>query len=53
MIVILKMNPAEYGCKLPGFPTAPQVAKSRSDVVCSITGINYGVRPPESPNHYI
>jgi len=27
MIVMLKMNPAEYGCKLQGLPTAPQVAK--------------------------
>jgi len=43
MIVMLKMNPAEYGCKLQGFPTSPQVAKSRSDVVCLITGINCGV----------
>jgi hypothetical protein len=53
MIVMLMMNPAEYGCKLQGFPTVPQVAKSRSDVVCSVRGINCGVRPPESPNRYI
>jgi len=53
MIVMLKMNPAEYGCKLQGFPTAPRVANSRSDVVRLITGINCGVRPPESPNHNI
>jgi len=53
MIVMLKMNPAEYGCKLQGFHTAPQEAKSRSDVVCLITGMNCGVRPPESPNRYI
>jgi len=53
MIVMLRMNPAEYGCKLQGFPTAPQVAKSRSDVVCLIKGINRGVRPPESPNRFI
>jgi len=33
MIVMLKMNAAEYGCKLQGFPTAPQVAKSQSDDV--------------------
>jgi len=43
MIVMLKINPAEYGCKLQGFPTAPHVANSRSDVVCLITGINCGV----------
>jgi len=53
MIVMLKMNPTEYGCKLQGFPTAPQFAKSWSDVVCLVTGINCGVRPPESPNRYI
>jgi len=53
MIVMLIMNPAEYGCKLQGCPTAPQVAKSRSDVVYLITGMNCGVRPPESPNGYI
>jgi len=53
MIVMLKMNPAEYGCKLEGFPTAPHVAKSRSDVGCLITGINCGVRRPESPNRSI
>jgi len=53
MIIMLKMNPAEYGCKLQGFSTAPQVVKSLSDVVCLITGINCSVRPPESPNHYI
>jgi len=53
MIIMLKMNPAEYGRKLQGFLTAPQVAKSRSDVVCLITGINCGVRPLESPNPYI
>jgi len=53
MIVMLMMNPAEYGCKLQGFPTAPQLAISRSDVVCLVTGINCGVRPAESPNRYI
>jgi len=53
MIIMLKMNPAEYGCKLQGFSTAPQFAKRRSDVVCLVTGINCGVRPVESPNRYI
>jgi len=53
MIIILKMNPAEYGCKLQRFPTAPQVAKSQSDDVCGATGINCGVQPPESHNRYI
>jgi len=53
MIVMLMMNPAESGCKLQGFPTAPQVAKSWSDVVCLIKGIHCGVRPPESPNRNI
>jgi len=50
---MLKMNPTEYGCKLQGFPTAPQFPKSRSDVVCLVTGINYGVRPPESLDCWI
>jgi hypothetical protein len=34
IIVMLKMKPTEYGCKLQGFPTARQFAISRSDVVC-------------------
>jgi len=50
MTVMLTMNPAEYGCNLQGFPTAPQLAISRSDVVCLVTRINCGVRPPESRN---
>jgi hypothetical protein len=50
MSVMLKLNPAEYGRKLQGFPTTMQFAKSRSDVVCLLTGKNWGVRPPESPN---
>jgi len=53
MIVMLKMNPSEYGSKLQGFPTAPQFAKCWSDVVCFFTGINYGIRPPKSPNCWI
>jgi len=53
MIVMLKINPAEYGCKLKGFPTTPQFAKSRSDVVCLVTGINCSVRPPKLPNCWI
>jgi len=53
MIVMLKMNPAEYGCKLQGFPTCPQLAKSGPDDVCLGRGINCGVRPPELPNRYI
>jgi hypothetical protein len=40
MIVLLKMNPAEYGSKLQGLPTTPQFAISRSDVVCLSTVIN-------------
>jgi len=44
MFVILKMNPAEYGCKMQVFPTAPQCAISRSDVVCLLTGMKCGVR---------
>jgi len=43
MIVMIKMNPTEYGCKLQGFPTTPQFAISRSDVVCLITGINFAL----------
>ena len=50
---MLKINPTEYDCKLQGFPTAPQFAKSRSDVVCLSMGINYGVRPPEWLNCWI
>jgi len=53
MIVMLKMNPAEYGCKLKGFPTAPQFANSWSDVDCLVTGLNCGVRLPESLNRYL
>jgi len=53
MIVMLKINPAEFYSMLQGFPTALQFAKSRSDVVWLVTGINCGVRPPESPNRYI
>jgi len=53
MIVMIKMNPTEYGCKLQGFPTAPQFAISRSDVACLITGISCGVRPPKWPNCWI
>jgi len=50
MTVMLTMNPAEYGCNLQGFPTAPQLAISRCELVCLVTRINSGVRPPESPN---
>jgi len=50
MTVMLTMNPAEYGCNLQGFPTSPQLAISRSDVVCLVTWISCGVRPQESPN---
>jgi hypothetical protein len=53
MIVMIKMNPTESGCKLQGFPTAPQFAISRSDVACLITGTNCGVRLPKSPNCWI
>jgi hypothetical protein len=53
MIVMRKMNPAVYGCKLQGYPSTPQFAKSWSDDVCLVTGINYGVRQPESPNRYL
>ena len=40
MIVILKMNHAENGSKLQGFPTGLRLAISQSDVVCLLTGIN-------------
>jgi len=46
MIVMLKMNRTEYGCKLQRFPTSPQFAKSRSDVVCLSTGIKYSWKTP-------
>jgi len=48
MFRILKMKPAAYGRKLQGFPTAPQCAISRSDVVSLLTGINCGARQPKS-----
>jgi len=48
MIVILKRNAAESGCKLQGFPTALQFAISRSDVGGLLTGKNSGVRQPKS-----
>jgi hypothetical protein len=51
MTVMLTMNPAEYGCALQGFPTVPQLAIGRPDVVCLVRWINCGVRPLESPNH--
>jgi hypothetical protein len=51
MIVMLKMNPTEYGWNLRGFPTALQFAKSQSDVVCLVSRINCGVRPPKSRDH--
>jgi len=50
MTVMLKMNPTEYGCKLQGFPPTPQFAKSRFDVVCLLTAINWSERPPELAN---
>jgi hypothetical protein len=50
MNVMLTMNPAEYGCNMQGVPTAPQLAISRSDVVCLVRRIHCGVRPQESPN---
>jgi hypothetical protein len=46
MIVVLKMNPADYRCKLQWFSTVPQFAISRSKVVCLIKGINGGVQLP-------
>jgi len=50
MIVIHKMNPAEYSCKLQGFPTAVRLAISRSDVVRLLTGINHGLPQPKLNN---
>ena len=49
MTGMLTMNLAEYGCNLEWFPTALQLAISRSDVVCLVTRINSGVRLPELP----
>jgi len=47
MIVILKMNPAVYSGVLQEFPSAPRCAICRSDVVYSLTGMNFTVRPPK------
>jgi len=47
---MLTMNPAEYGCTLHEFPTAPLLAISLSDDDCLVTRMNCGVRPLESPN---
>jgi hypothetical protein len=43
MIVRLKMNPAEYGWRLQGFPINPEFAISWSDVICLFTGIDCSV----------
>jgi len=48
MLFILRMNAAEYGCKLQGFPTALECAISPSNVVCLLTGMNWGVQQPQS-----
>jgi len=50
MTVMLTMNPAEYGCNLQGFPTTPQLAICRSDVIYLVSWVNCGERLPESPN---
>jgi len=51
--VLLKMNPVVYGCKLQGFHTVPQFAVSQCNVVCSLTGVNRGVRQPKSHDNQI
>jgi len=48
MFIILKMNPAVYGCKFQEFATALQCAISRSDGVCLLTEIICGVPQPKS-----
>jgi methionine synthase I (cobalamin-dependent) len=50
MIVMLKMNPTEYGFKLQGFLTARQFGNSLSDDLFFVSGMNCGVRPQEVPN---
>jgi len=47
MFIILKMNPAAYGCNWQGFPTSPRLAISRSDVGSLFTGTNRGVQQPK------
>jgi len=46
--ISLKLNHAAFDCRLQGFPTIPQFAISRSDVVCLFTRINRGLRQPKS-----
>jgi len=48
MFVILKMNLAEYGCKLQRCPTSPRCAIGRSDAVRLFTWIQCGVQQPRS-----
>jgi len=43
MILLLKMNRTEYGSTLQGYPTAPQYAIGRSDVICLLTRMNESV----------
>ena len=50
MLVIVKMISAANSFQFQGFPTVRRCAIIRSDVVCLVTKINCGVRPPESPN---
>jgi len=43
-----KMNPVMHTCQLHRLATVRQFAPSRSDVVCTFTGINQAERPPKS-----
>ena len=53
MLLMLKMNPAAYGCNLKGFATAPKCTICRSDVVCLLPGIHSNVRLPKLDDYQI
>ena len=48
LLVLFKMNPAAYSCRLQGTPTVPRFAVSRTAVVCFFTGIYWGKRQQKS-----
>ena len=48
LLLLQKMNSVAHSCRLHGLPNILQFAPGWSDVVCLLTGINDGERPPES-----